>query len=201
MVTPTLINDGSFSYFSEIFSTKLTGDKSLIIANLKVKFDDTEISNKEVDIRFEKANISLTEISFIPDINKFEQDGLPQISRPIFADGLAPATFQILPKFSNGTTIVTSLPLNWPESGISVEPMENTITTFPPQSIGNNKYQVSMTNSLPGLVSPMFYLDGIKIPYLTQSVLIMYPQTLESGLILIASILNTLIYPKRLKQL
>ena len=164
MVTPTLINDGSFSYFSEIFSTKLTGDKSLIIANLKVKFDDTEISNKEVDIRFEKANISLTEISFIPDINKFEQDGLPQISRPIFADGLAPATFQILPKFSNGTTIVTSLPLNWPESGISVEPMENTITTFPLQSIGNNKYQVSMTNSLPGLVSPMFYLDGIKIP-------------------------------------
>ena len=107
----------------------------------------------------------MTDITFIPDINKFNQDGLPQSSRPIFADGNAPATFRILPKFSDGSTIITSLPLSWPQSGISAEPMENTITTFPLQSIDNNQYQITMTNSLAGLVSPVFYLDDVKIPF------------------------------------
>ena len=146
-VTPTLITDGSFTYFSEIFSTNLTGDSSLVISDLIVKFDNTQIPNKTLQVRFEKVNPQLTEITFIPDINKFNQDGLPQSSRPIFADGNAPATFRILPKFSDGSTIITSLPLAWPQSGISAEPMENTITTFPLQSIDNNQYQITMTNS------------------------------------------------------
>ena len=107
-VTPTLINDGSFTYFSEIFSTNLTGDSSLVISDLIVRFDNTQIPNKTLQVRFEKVNPQLTDITFIPDINKFNQDGLPQSSRPIFADGNAPATFRILPKFSDGSTIITS---------------------------------------------------------------------------------------------
>ncbi len=163
--TPTLINDGSFTYFSEIYSPVLSGNNSLLTANLKVKFDTIDIPNKQQEIRFEKANSNLTEILFIPDINKFNLDGLAQPSRPIFANGIAPATFQILPKFSDGSTIKVSLPLDWPISGISAEPMENTITTFPLRSVGNNKYQITMTNSLPGLVNPVFYLDEVKIEY------------------------------------
>tara|TARA_Y100000589_G_scaffold326138_1_gene365371 strand:- start:336 stop:3791 length:3456 start_codon:yes stop_codon:yes gene_type:complete len=165
IATPTLINDGSFTYFSEVFSPILSGDKSLLVANLSVKFDDANIPNKQQDIRFEKSSTNLTDISFIPDINKFNNDGLPQTSRPIFANGLAPATFQLIPKFSDGSTIEVSLPLDWPISGISAEPMENTITTFPLNSVGNNTYQITMTNSLPGLVSPVFYVDGVKIAF------------------------------------
>lgn len=160
--TPSLINDGSFTYFSQIYSPILTGNSSLLIALITVKFDGQQIDNLRQEIRFEKANPDLTQIQFIPDIKKFNLDGFEQASRPVYADGIAPATFRITPKFSDGTIIDEPIETSWPLSGISVVPADNTITTFPLISLPGNQYQTTLTNSAAGLVQPVLFLDGIK---------------------------------------
>ena len=148
-------NEGKL--FEKEFSEYIGTNNSVAVANgsiaLSLAYEALNIGNTD--------EVITTPRTYIATSSSLVRCG----AKPIFADGVAPATFQITPKFSNGSTITSSLPLDWPQSGISADPMENTITTFPLRSIGNNKYQVTMTNSLPSLVNPIFYLDGIKISF------------------------------------
>ncbi|MBT3785629.1 matrixin family metalloprotease, partial [bacterium] len=155
--TPIFQNDGSFTYVAEIFSTTLPPNVSRVTAFVQVFIDQNSspIFLSPLQIAFEKADPANTEVLFLPDPDKFDEDAIPQQKRDIFADGLSPATFRIIPKFSNQETIVDPIPLNVELTRLSVDPLEASITTFPVVSIGENQYQTTMTNSLPGVIRPI----------------------------------------------
>lgn len=161
ITTPAFVNDGSFSYTSTVFSPDLSGTSNQLTAQANVSFDGSNVFLNPKEIKFEKPHPSLTTIQFIPDIEKFNADGLTQQKTSVFGDGNAKATWRITPRFSDNSIIPVNMDLNSAVSSMSPEVNENTITTFPIVSVGNNQYQTTMTRSEAGTVRPVFILDGV----------------------------------------
>jgi len=161
--TPVFQNDGSFSYVLNLFSTNLTGNDSNLTALCTVHLDgaNTSIFFSPLQIKFERLDPNLTQVQFIPDIFKFSIDGKDQPSGDVFADGASPATWRLSPKFSNGDPVSATLDLSEQASFLLAASPESSIATFPMVSLGNNQFQTTMTNTLPGIVKPIFSLDGV----------------------------------------
>lgn len=183
-IIPTFIDDGNFSYIAKLYSSTISIETSAICTitvsasqiGTNGEPEPKEINNLKHELRFEKPDPKLTEIQFIPNIKKFNNDGIPQPNTAVFADGQAPATFRITPRFSDGSIINTSITTEWPLTGVSVTPLSNTISTSPIVSIGNNQYQTTITKSLNGIVESNFRLDGVDIE-VTKSVIFSTPSS------------------------
>jgi hypothetical protein len=160
---PVFQNDGSFSYLLNLFSIKLRGSDSNHVAKINVHLDQgvQGVFFTDLEVRFERVDPAKTEVQFIPDIVTFSENALEQNKGDIFANGTSPATWRLKPMFSNGKLISDALDLSEQVSFILAANPESSITTFPMVSLGDNLYQTTMTNSLPGIVKPLFVLDGI----------------------------------------
>lgn len=161
--TPAFQNDGSFTYVAEVFSTTLPNAVSRVVSFISLHRDNqsTPVFNTPLEIAFEKADPVRSTVLFLPNPEKYDEDGIEQARTDIFADGQTPATFRIIPKFSNEEIILDPIPLNSTITFISVDPLEPSITTFPVVSLSGNQYQTTLTNSLPGVVQPIISLDSV----------------------------------------
>lgn len=186
-ITPSFINDGSFSYYSQLYSSKLSTETS-DICTITISLDGEIVNNLKSEVRFEKPHPNLTEIEFIPNITKYNNDGLPQDNTAVFANGQAPATFRLTPRFSDGSIISTTITTESPLTAISASPQQNSITTFPIVSIGNNQYQTTLTNSLIGVLQVDFRLDGVQLNK-SESVIFSRPST-NSNIEVLASTIH-----------
>jgi hypothetical protein len=154
----------NYSYYLPVYSPKLLGDLTQTISNCNIEADGQTVYTEPYKLYFEKASKDKTEIVFIPNIYKFNKDGLTQNSIDVFANGSFPATWQISPKFSNGSEIPISITTDPNVTYFVSTGLDPSLTTQPIVSIGQNKFQTTMTSSIPAVLTlPSFRIDDVLI--------------------------------------
>lgn len=162
-VTPTFINDGSFTYVAELYSSTLPNSVTRLesFINLHLDSQTTPVFFTPLKVAFEKADPLKTSVLYLPDPSKFDQDSLVQPRTDTFADGKEPATLRIIPRFSDESIISVPISTLLSRTFLNAIPSEPSITTFPIVSISGNQYQTTLTNSSPGIIQPIISLDGV----------------------------------------
>ncbi|PCJ16401.1 MAG: hypothetical protein COB02_16175 [Candidatus Cloacimonadota bacterium] len=161
--TPVYQNDGSHTYKLSIFAPNLTGTTNSVTSDITLLLDGVLVNFVSKRIFYERPSPTLTDIKLVSNEIKFQNDGIDQFNKPVFAGLNAPATFKIKPKFSNGSDFGDILDLDPNLTFLSSSGTSNTVSFTPIVSLGNNLYQCTMTNSSPVDVIPKILLDNIEM--------------------------------------